>query len=261
MKARVATIAFLAAASISTWPSDADAAGDANGLGHKHQLIITADRLVPLVSYTRESVDSNELPQNTPRTDSLSGSSISLLWGNNFFDGQRIHSLPRVALDFTVIERLTVGGAIAFAVGLGGSQSTERERNGRTETTESDAPKSTVFGFVPRVGYILPLTEMLAVWPRGGMGIYTTRRKVYDDDNNDVSVTTGDTIFSLDLDPQLAIVPFEHFYFSVGPLVNIPLTASRKIETQRPNQTNTTSNDLHLFQFGITASLGGFFNL
>ena len=107
----------------------AEAAGDANGLGQKHQLIISADRLVPLFSYSSVSVDSNPNP-NTTQTQSTSGSSLSLLWGSNFFLGNNIHSIPRVAADFTVIDRLTIGGAIAIAFGVGGTTTTETNVNG-----------------------------------------------------------------------------------------------------------------------------------
>jgi hypothetical protein len=260
MKARLGLLAVLAAV-VLTWSPHADAAGDANGFGQKHQLIFTADRLVPVLSFTRVSVDSNPNP-NTTQTQSTSGSNFSLLWGSNFYLENNIHSLPRVAVDFTVIEHLTIGGAIAIAFGVGGTVTTETETGGTRRTVERDAPRATVFGIAPRVGYIIPLGDSLALWPRGGFAFYSVRfKQEFDQNNNTISQSRGDSVFSLDLDPQLAIVPFEHFYFSLGPLVNIPITGTRKTETTTNSQTTSVSNDMSIFQFGITASLGGFFNL
>ncbi len=258
MKARLASLGLLAAV-VLTWSPDADAAGEANGLGQRHQLIISADRLVPIFSYTSVSEDRSNNAAEITRT--TSGSSISLLWGSNFFSEQNIHSIPRVAADVTVIERLTIGGAVAVAFGVSSTQSTETQPRGGgpTNTTEFDAPRATVFGLVPRVGYIIPVGDILAIWPRGGMGIYSFSRHFEVINNGQrFSSSTNDFLLSLDLDPQLAVVPLEHFFFSVGPLVNIPLTGSR---TTQDTDNSRTSRDLSVFQLGITASLGGFFNL
>ncbi len=82
-------------------------------------------------------------------------------------------------------------------------------------------------------------------------------------DNNDVVTTrsTTDTLFSLDLDPQFAIVPVEHFFFHVGPLVNIPFGGSRSVQSTVGATTTTGSNDASVFHFGITAGLGGWINM
>src|SRR5262249_33522524 len=146
-----------------------------------------------------------------------------------------VHSLPRVAVDFTIIPRLTLGGAIAFGFGLGGSDESETIAGGVKVTRSADAPTATAIGLAPRVGDIIPLTEHLAFWPRAGFAFYSVSARsdqtIGNDPNNVRTVSVTDTLFSLDLDPQLTIVPVEHFFFHVGPLINIPLSGSRSTET------------------------------
>src|SRR5688572_6934434 len=142
MKARLGfAAALLAAVVVTAWSPDAEAQ-DAHGFGQKHQLIISGDRLVPIFSFTNVSVESNPNP-NTTQTQSISGSSFSLLWGSNFYSENGIHNIPRVAADFTIIERLTLGGAIAIAFGAGGTITTETETGGTRRTVERDAPRTT----------------------------------------------------------------------------------------------------------------------
>jgi hypothetical protein len=253
-----------AAAAFALAISTTASAQDAKGMGSKGNMFITADRLVPFFSYTSTSVTATN--NNTTTTTTTKGSSLVLLLGT---EGQpavnSIHTIPRAAVDFTVIDRLTVGGAVVLGFGLGGSTSTEVKQGGNTTTNSNDSPTTTIFGIVPRVGYILPLGDVLAFWPRGGFGFYTARTKQVTNNGGPgggtVTDTDSATIFSLDLDPQLAIIPVEHFYFSAGPLVNIPLSGSLKNERTQGATTTSQSNDISIFHLGIELSLGGWISL
>jgi hypothetical protein len=260
----IAVLAF-AATTVMAAPAEA-AAGEAKGLGEKYQLIISADRLVPLFSYASGSISRTE--NNINLNTSQSGSGISLLFGRNLgTEGLlvNVHTIPRVAFDFTVIPKLTLGAALAFGFGLGGSIERETLVGPTTTTVRTDAPTASAIGLAPRVGYIIPLGEHLAFWPRGGFGFYWVSQKTETLDNNDPNAvrteTTTDNFISLDLDPQLVITPVEHFFFHVGPLANIPLSGSRSTTEAQGTTTRTTSNDLSLFHLGISAGLGGFFTL
>jgi hypothetical protein len=165
-----------------------------------------------------------------------------------------------VAFDFTIIPKLTLGAALAFGVGLGGTDENEFIQGGGRTSLRTDSPTATAIGFAPRVGYIIPLTEVLAFWPRGGFSIYSVSVKSDVFANNNVldrTVSLSDTLFAIDLDAQFVIVPTEHFFFHLGPLVNIPITGSRSLETVTGATTITVSNDISLFHFGIAAGLGG----
>ena len=156
-----AIAAALFGAALLTSTADAEAAGHANGLGEKGELIISADRLVPLFSYTRASVTDTQ--NNIQLESSRSGTGLSLLFGRDLSMAEdpgsmpiNVHSIPRVAIDVTIIKHLTLGAAIAFGFGLGGSHDSEFIGPGGGVVKRSvDAPKATAIGLVPRVGYVI----------------------------------------------------------------------------------------------------------
>lgn len=240
-------------------PATAEAQ-EAHGFGSQTQLIVSADRLIPLFAWTSNSVTVEE--GNNSLEVTQSDTSTSLLWGN---DGQSLfgvrspHTVPRAAIDFVVIPHLTIGGSFAFAFSLGGSIESETRNNNTTQTTKIDSPSNTVIAFGPRVGYIIPIGDILAFWPRGGFSFYSLRRTEQEDDND--RDTTKATAFTLDVEGALVITPIEHFFFNVGPLINIPLTGSLTTEEVRGNRTTSRDADLTMWHFGITAGLGGWFNL
>ena len=234
-------------------------ANEANGFGEKHQLIITVDRLMPLLSYSSQSVTATQGGTTLKTTDSAVSSSF--LFGREPTDVVNVHTLPRVAFDFAIINHLTLGGAFAFAFGLGGKQ--ERQLGNNNGTSSTDSPKTTVFGFAPRVGYVLPLGHVFAFWPRVGFAFYSVSTKTENTVMGGVvqSSTQSDTFFSLDLDPQFVWAPIQHFFFHFGPLLNIPLSGSRSVEVPQGAGSVTTKSDESLFHFGISAGLGGWFDL
>jgi hypothetical protein len=268
MKPALGITGLLAAALVLATSSEARAAGGLpNGFGEKGELIVSADRLVPLFTYTYGSrTDTN--PGNDELTSSRSGAGLSLLWGRDFNAVEdltvpiNVHMIPRVAFDVAVIPHLTVGAGIAFGFGLGGTRKQEVLVNNVKTTQESDAPTATAIGIAPRVGYVLGLTDMFAFWPRAGIGFYSVSLHSEDNENGAVvPVKDSDTLLSLDLDPQFALVPFEHFFITAGPLVNIPITGTRSHQVTRGATTNTQDIDVSLFTIGLTAGLGGWFNV
>lgn len=266
MKAQAAlqSLLFVAStAAVLSLTTTAGAAGDAQGMGEKYQLFISADRLVPLFAYTRGSV--TQVQNGVELTTSHTGSGISFLWGRDIgypddFSNfpANVHALPRVAFDFTVINRLTVGAAIAFGFGLGGSVNRELVQGNVKSNQTTDSPTGTAIGLAPRVGYILPLSDHFAFWPRAGFAFYSVSFK-QDVINNNAVVRTdslSDSHLSLDLDPQFAIVPVPNFFFTLGPLLNIPLSGTRSVSSSNSNV--TVSSDIALLHFGITAGVGGY---
>jgi hypothetical protein len=269
-----ALTALAAAAILVATTDDAHAAGRANGFGEKGELIISADRLVPLFGYTHSSVT---FPGNNNngqlRESSVNASGMSFLFGRDLssYDGSilgqpfNVHSIPRVAFDITIIDKLTLGMGLAFAFGFGGSIKNEQVIGpNATRTTKTDAPTTTAIGLAPRVGYIIPLGEWLAFWPRAGFAFYSVSAKTETLDNNNNVVATSkvsDSYFSIDLDPQLAIIPTEHFFFTVGPMLNIPIAGGRTFSTTAGARTTEEDDDISLLHFGIHASIGGFIDI
>jgi hypothetical protein len=256
---RTAAASFLLGVTIvcaAPGTASAQATEDANGLGDKGQLILTVDRLMPVLSYSSQTVTSTAGGQSLE--DNRTGTSMAFLLGREPSLGI-VHTLPRIAFDFTIIKRLTIGGAFAVAFGLGGRQETEL---GNNNTRNTKTPRTSIIGFAPRVGYVLPLARNFAFWPRAGFAIYAVSTK---SDavigNQDAKITNSDTVFSIDLDPQFVWTPIPHFFFHAGPLLNIPLGGSQSVETEIGNSSGTTKNDLSVFHFGLTAGLGGWFDL
>lgn len=232
-------------------------AQEANGFGEKGQLILSVDRLMPLLSYSSQSETSTQGGLTVKTSDS--GTSAALLFGSEPTLAV-VHTLPRIAFDFTIVNHLTVGGSIAAVFGLGGSR--EVDAGNGTPVRKTDTPSRTVIGFAPRVGYVLPVGRNFAFWPRLGFALYSVSSKSDNVVANAVVTTTNtDTLFSLDLDPQFVWTPIQHFFFNVGPLLNIPLSGSRSVEVEQGPRSDTTKSDLSLFHFGLSAGLGGWFDL
>lgn len=239
-------VSALVAASFVGFSSSASAQ-TANGFGSKGQLIVSADRLLPVFSYTSVT-ESQDIGGGRTQDTTVKGASIALLWGNEpgVNASAAVHSTPRAGVDFTIIDRLTLGGSIALGFGFG----------------NDTRPSTTVFGVSPRAGYILPLTDMFAFWPRAGFSFYSVSSSQDTTVANQTVTqkTTGST-FSLDLDPQFAFVPFEHLFFNFGPTLNIPLTGTVTNSTSSGPSSGEHSNDMALWHFGLNAGIGGWFSL
>lgn len=244
-------------------PRDASAQ-EANGFGEKGQLIVSVDRLMPLLGFTRFSEDVTN--GNVTTTQSETSTSIALLFGREPNNPSLVdpHTIPRIAFDYTVIPHLTVGGSFVLGLGLGGSQKTENSNGGTNATQSVDAPTITAVGISARAGYVLPLGQSIAFWPRGGFSFYSLSAKTTTQQGNtDNPIENHDTTtaFSLDLDPQFVWVPVQHFFINAGVLANIPLAGKHSIEQDQGGTSTSTSNDSHIFHIGLSAGVGGWFDL
>jgi hypothetical protein len=245
----------------------AHAAGDAEGFGDKHQLIISADRLLPVIGYTHASQTTSQ--NGIDITSSNSGVGIGILWSQSLALSNGtipdVQTIPRVAFDYTIIDHLTLGGALALGFGLDSKNSNESVTNSVKTTAKTDGPSAWAIGFAPRVGYVLPFSEHWAFWPRAGVGIYHVSSHqdavTNNGNNNNNETTVSDTLLSLDLDPQLVLTPMQHLFLTLGPTVNIPLTGTRSVDTTNGSQSVSVSNDISLFRIGLNVSIGGWFDL
>jgi hypothetical protein len=236
----------------------ARAAGDPD-FGKSGQFILSADRLVPFFAFTSEGTTFEPNP-NTRRSVSSQNSSISLLWGRTA-NATIVYTIPRVGFDFTVVDQLTLGGSIVAVFGLGGSTTTTNEVPGQVTETTRDSARLSGFGFTPRVGYIIPLSDVFHLWLRGGFGIYTFSVKTPSNNPNtpNDSDSLNHFLFSLGLDPQLVIVPIPHFGITAGIPLDVSLTGNQSFVEVRGATTRTTDLSYRQFAIGINLGLLGYF--
>jgi hypothetical protein len=259
MRLRIAP-SLLASAAILVSATGAHAEGD-GPFGAHRQLMISADRLMPVFGYTAQTVTANDGDTKTVTTDS--GVSAAFLVGREPTLGL-IHTIPRVAVDYTPIPRLTIGTAFVVAFGIGGTHLEERTPKNEPATKhETSNPGSTILGFAPRVGYIFPVGKKLAFWPRGGLAFYSVSSKRAAESELGVTstATVTDTTFSLDLDPQLVWTPIPNVLVLVGPVANLPLSGSHDTAFAQGSIDKDRSDDLTVFHLGLEAGLGFWFDL
>jgi len=141
-----------------------------------------------------------------------------------------------------------------------GASVTDAQGGGSVST---DQGKATYFVLAPRVGYILPLTDMISFWPRGGISFNLVHVGFPDEVRNNVTTSSSlnTTLWAIDLEPIFVLSPVEHFGIYAGPVIDIPLTGNQKqsATVTPPGQTTEINRDYSSFHFGITAGLLGWF--
>jgi hypothetical protein len=119
------------------------------------------------------------------------------------------------AADFFVIRELSIGGFVGFDY---------------TKTGNSDATR---FAIGPRIGYNIPLSDMVSLWPKIGFSYGHTRVSTgVPIANGAVFETTrkGDGI-ALNLFLPFLLHPARHFFAGFGPFLDVDLSGDNKVTT------------------------------
>jgi hypothetical protein len=233
--------------------------------GQRGEFIISADRLVPFLAFSHESATEQTGPGQTKVVTTQSQSSLSLLYSFTADANDLFYTVPRVGFDYVVVPNLTIGGDLVLFFTLGGSTGGETDfTNGTSTTTSVTAPKNTLFGIAPRVGYIFALNNTFSFWLRGGLSFYTLSQKTTENANangNGVDVTTTNSVhqFSLDLDPQFVITPIPHLGFTAGITADLPFAGGHSSETDTGSTSQTFSASASVLYLGVTLGMIGYF--
>ena len=116
------------------------------------------------------------------------------------FNSPSFYHVPRLGVDYFVIDNLSIGGSLGFA-----DANLHDNGIGRPGGTDSGA-------FInPRVGYALEFNHTFGFWPRGG---FTYRN------------FGGDEEFALTLEAMFYAAPVEHFAIILGPLMDLGIAGS-----------------------------------
>jgi hypothetical protein len=195
--------------------------------GDKHQLVIGAENLF--------SISTERFATSPPGGDR---SEVSSRFGF-LYTGQREQGMvtplgPQVSGHYFIIPSLSLGGTIGYEV-RGGSTTTPVGNTGAMITT-SQADEST-FLFLPKVGYVLGLNDVIGFWFRGGLGFARVAASAA---GNNGSVS--DTFWLFSADALFTVVPFPHFGFYVGPQANLSFAGSNTATAANGTETSVSAS-------------------
>jgi hypothetical protein len=259
MLRRLTTLGAALGALLVASPASAQAT---KAFGDQGEFIFGADRLFGLFAFTQNQFTVN----NTNNTATVTGTDMAFFGGLNSVSLQTgagaatagnptFYNIPRLGFDYTIIPNLTIGGeAMAFFT-LGGSTTT-------TGAPSTGNPGGNAFGIIPRVGYIFNLSDVFALWPRGGVSYYDANYSVQDLRFPNCNDTANANVFGLDLDPVLTISPASHFAFMAGPTLDWGFTGGATTTAPNNNTCSSTTNRSFNYQainFAINAGLLGWF--
>ena len=212
--------------------------------------VVSADRLLPLLSY-----DSTKTTENGA-SDTQSRFSLALMNSGPYGIFSSFYNLPRVSLDWLPVQNLTIGLSTWLYTDLSSNETVSPSGGGSSKT--SDTPKVTYWGLAPRVGYVIPLGDKVYLWPRAGVEYYNVT-------SSDVNGSGSGSVqqFAIDVEAMLVISPWNHFGFTIGPTVDIPITGEQTSATTSTTgmttTTSTTKVDSAMFQVGLSAGMLGHF--
>ena len=226
--------------------------------GQQGEFIISADRLVPLLSFEDVSQDvlvPGGLPNNVKsETTTQTATSFSVLYGSPAAPVEQFYSVPRIGFDYVVVPNVTIGGNLIAVFSLGGSSKQETDlTNGQTNTSSTNSPTATGFGVAPRAGYILPINNLISLWLRGGFSYFIGSSK--QPDGNNGTETTSINQFAIDLEPQVVFTPIPHVGFTAGLDVDIPLTGGHGIEDDNGGTSQSISGHSSVVYFGAVLGM------
>jgi hypothetical protein len=154
--------------------------------------------------------------------------------------------------DIFIIDHLSLGGLIEFVTT---STSVDAPVGGGGTLTQT-LPGTNNFTLLPRVGYLIQVSDRFGIWPRGGIG-YASRQIVSGDPNNPSRSTFSGAL--LDFDVGFIFRVTESFFFRVAPEITFSLGASHSDVDNRGIQTPSASASF--LQFGGVAGIGVFWDL
>jgi hypothetical protein len=177
--------------------------------------------------------------------------------------------LPRLALDYFVVDGFSVGGSFIFArnaIEIDGEQRVSG--GGVSQSTDIDGGQVTLqtIVFHPRIGYALAFNEYVGVWPRAGFS-YTHLERTAEttvpdpitgvDENVEEKTTT--TLTHLTLEGLLFVSPFPNFAFIGGPFADIGLGGGSEFDSNQPN-VSVPDGDAKQSSFGFIVGVAGYFD-
>ncbi len=125
-------------------------------------------------------------------------------------DGSTTTLILRPAVDWFFMDAVSIGGFVGV------------------EYNSNPAGSSSVISIGPRIGYNLPVTERLSVWPKVGFSLANTSVSNDDDIDDEEESNTG---VQLNLFAPVMFHPVQHFFLGFGPALDVDLSGDAKATT------------------------------
>ena len=169
--------------------------------------VSTREPALPAVRTDSPSGRFGEKGQKAVSSDaglSISNTSISGV------DGSTTSLILRPAVDWFFTDSISLGGFVGV------------------EYNSAPGGSSTVISLGPRLGYNLPLSERLSLWPKLGFSLASTS---FDDDAVVGDEDESNTSVQLNLFAPLMFHPVQHFFLGLGPALDQDLSGDNKATT------------------------------
>jgi hypothetical protein len=218
-----------------------------NPIAKAGNLYFSGERLMGIHSYKeKEKITGNN---GVTFEDEDTGTLVTFLIPGNNTTTFLPSTMPRIAVDYAILDFLTIGGTIGFA-----SHSLDRKRGA---TGQSDPNRHiSEFLLAPRVGFPIGFHEIVSIWPRVGLTIANASST---QDNSASEAKFSRT--NLNIEAIFGFTLGKNFFIGVGPYLDLGLGGTNKTVVQNGATTVTTEHDAHNTSFGIMVNLGGFVNL
>ena len=211
-------------------------------------VIVSADRLMPLVTYESVTITN---PNNDNASATVSAVSIAFVTNG---PQNTLLTIPRLGFDFVVTSSVTLGLSAWIAATLSENIQVKGQSNSQ------DLPKSTYWGVAPRLGYVLPLADTFALWPRVGIEYHkqNTSNVTTQVSNVPVSSRGGAQEYQLDVDVEAAVVftPVHHFGIVLTAYGAIPLVGGVSGVTLAGGSVGQSNSGFDAAQLGVGLTLG-----
>jgi hypothetical protein len=168
------------------------------------------DRMVEVGANSPAGIfgDQGQLVISSDAGLSISNTSISGV------DDSTTQILLRPAIDYFVIDYLSLGGFVGV------------------EHTSTGGSNATSFSIGPRVGYDIPLSNRVSVWPKVGFSYASTSVETdIEVPGPDPEVDASNSTLQLNLFVPILFQPVNHFFLGFGPALDVDLTGDAKATT------------------------------
>jgi len=207
--------------------------------GADGQFILGADRLFGLSLATVKEVNGT-----TSYTTTTSLTDVNAFWTPG---GATPYETPRLSFDYVVAFGITVGGSVGYF-----HRSSKLSSEGGGISYDDGGPSGYAWLLAPRVGYALPLSSVVAFWPRAGVTYY----RVASESANGLIKDTMNG-FGVNVEAMFAFSLLPGFAAIAGPVLDLPVSGTRHSET--PAQPAQPDDKYKFTNWGLALGLIGYF--